>query len=137
MTSSSVASRLWCARSRGHIVATSVPLARLRVCGLRTLFVAVGEASPMCGFARMNRAIALPWPAAEAGALIVGEGLHDLGARIHDERTVLRNGLADRLPLQHEELGDVATVVCERGCGRWHHLRHRGRRQLHSAHAQR
>ena len=48
-----------------------------------------------------------PGPAAEAGALVVGERLLDLGLGVHHERPVLDDGLADRAPLQHQHLGAV------------------------------
>jgi hypothetical protein len=50
----------------------------------------------------VHRAVVVPRPSAEAGALVVGECLLDLGARVHHERPVLGDRLADRAALQDE-----------------------------------
>ena len=43
-------------------------------------------------------------PAAELGALAVGDGLTNLGLGVHDERAILGNGLGDWFALQQQEL---------------------------------
>ena len=57
--------------------------------------------------APVHGVVTIPRPAAEPGALIVGERLLDLRARVHHERAVLRDGLADRAGLEQQELGCV------------------------------
>ena len=59
----------------------------------------------------MHRRFARPGPAAEACALVVGEGAADLGLGVHHERAVLRHRLADRAALQHEEFGAHRAAV--------------------------
>ena len=45
-----------------------------------------------------------PRPAAELGALVVGNGLTDLGLGVHDERAMLGDRLGDRFALQQQIL---------------------------------
>jgi hypothetical protein len=52
----------------------------------------------------MNGTVDRPRPAAETGSLVVDEGLPQSGFVIHDERTLLRNGFADRATLKHEAI---------------------------------
>ena len=76
-----------------------------RRCSLIDLFgsaVCVTCVTPLT--TRKDRIVCRPGPAAEAGSLVVLEGLLDFGTGIHDERTVLTDRLADRFPLQQQEL---------------------------------
>ena len=68
------------------------------------LDVTVGVAREPALFARMDRGVARPRPAAEAGLPVVVHRALDLVARVHDERAVLRDRLADGLALEHEDL---------------------------------
>src|SRR5262249_29272600 len=70
--------------------------------------------------ARMHRLVLAERPAAELRAAIVVERLLELRARVHDERTVLRDRLGDRRALEHEDLdwgiegGDThGLVACD------------------------
>ena len=63
-----------------------------------------GEAARV---APVDRVVARPGPTAEARALVIREGLLDLGAAVHDERALRGDGLADRAPLQHQQLARV------------------------------
>src|SRR3569623_2451419 len=65
-----------------------------------------GEATLL---ARMHGLVAGPGPAAEAGALVTGEGLADLRLGVHDEGTVLRDRLADGPALQQQHLALVGA----------------------------
>src|SRR5262245_23662924 len=60
-------------------------------------------------FARVHVVFAIPRPAAELRPLIVAERLLDLRARVHHERTVLRDRLVDRSSLQQEQLRAVVA----------------------------
>src|SRR5471032_2686683 len=53
-------------------------------------------------FCAMHRTVDLPRPTTEACASVVAECLLDLGLGVHDERSVLGDGLADRTTLQHQ-----------------------------------
>ncbi|MNT02972.1 hypothetical protein D3C72_1374880 [compost metagenome] len=64
--------------------------------------MAVGEAREAAGVARVHGALGIPGPAAEAGRLVIGEGLHDVVAGVADEGAVLGDGLGDRAALQHQ-----------------------------------
>ncbi len=58
----------------------------------------------------VHRRVVGPRPAAEAGALVVGERLLQLGAAVHHERPVLRDRLADRTALQQQQLARLVAV---------------------------
>src|SRR5690242_21617759 len=75
-----------------------------RVSGARFFDSAVGVTGEPPARARMHRRILWKWPAAELGAAVVLERLLELGARVHDERSVLRHRLTDRAPLQEQDL---------------------------------
>ena len=55
----------------------------------------------------VHRLVARPRPAAELRALVVGERLLDLRRRVHHERAVLHDRLADRAALQQQQLALV------------------------------
>src|SRR5438128_4387440 len=78
---------------------------------LRALLAAVGVDRESALVARMHRRFALPGPAAELRAAVVGDRFVDLRLGIHDERTVLHHALADRAALQQEDLGFVGSVL--------------------------
>ncbi len=71
----------------------------------RPFRLAVGAPREAPGVSRVHRLVARPGPAAELRALVVGEGLLDLVARVHHERAVLHDRLADRAALQQQDLG--------------------------------
>ena len=52
----------------------------------------------------------VPRPSTEAGFVVVGVGLLDVGLGRHDERPVLHDGFTDRASLQDQHLGGVAVV---------------------------
>jgi hypothetical protein len=52
----------------------------------------------------MNGTVDRPRPAAETGSLVVDECLPQSGFIIHDERTLLRNGLTDGATLEDEAI---------------------------------
>ena len=60
-----------------------------------------GEATSL---AIVHGTVGRPRPAAELGALVILEGLLDLGAGVHDERPVLRDRLTNGTGLQEEAL---------------------------------
>ena len=55
----------------------------------RALLGAVGSACESACLARVHRLVAVEAPAAEAGLLVLADGLRDLGLRIHDEGAIL------------------------------------------------
>src|SRR5688572_7489903 len=59
---------------------------------------------------RKNGIVGRPWPATEAGPLVVFERLLNLRTRVHDKRAVLDDGLADGFALQQQELRFAGAV---------------------------
>ena len=57
----------------------------------------------------VHRVVGGPWPCAKAGALVVAEGLLDLGFGVHHERAVAGHGLVDGLALQDQQLHGVVA----------------------------
>src|SRR5262245_27000151 len=61
--------------------------------------------------ARENRLVRRPRPTAKSRKLIIAERLVDFIARIHHERPILYDRLANRPPLQKEELAFVLAIL--------------------------
>src|SRR5205085_427521 len=61
--------------------------------------------------ARVHRIVDRPGPSAEAGGLIIAEGLVNFVARVHDEWAVLGDGFSDRTALQQEQFGFIGAVL--------------------------
>ena len=70
----------------------------------RFLDATVGMAGESGRDRPVRRIVGRPRPPAELRALVVVESGGDLGARVHHERPVLGDWLADRTPLEHEQL---------------------------------
>ena len=60
---------------------------------------------------RMHRRVVRPRPATKLSAPVIGEGLLQFRARVHYERPVLRDRLADRPPLQQENFDGASSRV--------------------------
>lgn len=60
--------------------------------------------------AAMGRCRVCRRPAAELGALVVGDGLANLGLGVHDERAVLRDWLSYRFALQQQKFGFFSSI---------------------------
>jgi len=58
----------------------------------------------------MGRCRICPRPAAELGALVVGDGLAYLGLGVHDKRAVLCHGFSDGFALQQQKLSFFAAI---------------------------
>src|SRR5450755_5072608 len=65
----------------------------------RSFDAAVGVAGEAALGAGVNGIVAGPGPAAELCALVVGDRLLDLPARVHHEGSVVHHRLTDRAPL--------------------------------------
>ena len=61
--------------------------------------------------ARENRLVRRPRPTAKSRKLIIAERLVDFIARIHHERPILYDRLANRPPLQKQELAFVLVIL--------------------------
>ena len=65
--------------------------------------------APLC--CRVHGVRAVPGPAAEFGAAVVGKGLLDLGACVHHKGSVLGHGLGDGAALQQQDYLAGALLV--------------------------
>jgi hypothetical protein len=77
----------------------------------RFLFTPARVARKTRRLTAMHRRVVRERPAAELRALVVGQGLCDLGLCVHHKGAVLHHRLADRLALQQQELGFFAAVL--------------------------
>jgi len=66
-----------------------------------------GEAGLVAG---VGGGVVGPWPAAKAGFLVVRDGVMDFLFGVHDERTVLGNGLVYGQSLQQQEFTGFGAV---------------------------
>src|SRR5436190_11705687 len=60
---------------------------------------------------RQHWIVSRPRPASKACLLVVGEGLLNFGAGIHDERSVLYDRFADRSSLEKQHFALLATAL--------------------------
>src|SRR2546426_161082 len=77
----------------------------------RSLDVAVRVTGEAARIARVDGIVRGPGPAAEAGGLVIAEGLLDFVAGVHHEWSVLGNRFADGTALQQQQLGFIGTVL--------------------------
>ena len=78
--------------------------------GYRSLDSPTWMRSKSGGVAPVCRGGVIPRPAAKLGALVVGNGLPDLGLGVHHEWAVLGDGLGDWMALQQQKFSRLRAI---------------------------